>query len=78
MKSCPLTRALAFTLSTFLIQLTACFAAEPAPASIDGPIAWKFATGMDVTAAPVVQEGVVYCGSTNGQFFALDAAAVEV
>lgn len=46
---------------------------EPVP-SISGPaVAWSFSTGKSVTAAPVVDRGVVYCGSTSGGFFALDA-----
>jgi eukaryotic-like serine/threonine-protein kinase len=49
-------------------------AAEPAP-SITEHVAWKFPMGKEVTAAPLVADGVVYCGSTNGVFFALDAAS---
>lgn len=67
-------RLLAAALSAFVVQLTLSFAAEPAPSSITSPVVWKFATGKDVTAAPVIDHGVVFCGSTNGQFFALDAA----
>jgi len=47
--------------------------AEPIP-SIATNVVWKVQTGKDVTAAPVVVDGVVYCGSTNGTFLALDAA----
>jgi eukaryotic-like serine/threonine-protein kinase len=67
-------RLLVATFIAFLFQLIPSFAVEPAPASITGPVVWKFATGKDVTAAPVIDHGVVYCGSTNGQFFALDVA----
>lgn len=70
----PHRRLFAFTLIAILIQLTPGFAAEPAPSSITDAVIWKFATGKEVTAAPVIDQGVVYCGSTNGQFFALDAA----
>ena len=42
-------------------------------ASCDTNVAWKFQTGKEVTSAPTVVDGVVYCGSTNGSFFALDA-----
>jgi outer membrane protein assembly factor BamB len=55
--------------SLFLVCVAA--VAEPIP-SITGPVAWSFSTGKDVTAAPVIDRGVVYCGSTNGSFFALD------
>lgn len=48
--------------------------AEPTPSITNPAVVWKFATGKDVTAAPLVDRGVVYCGSTNGQLFALDAA----
>jgi len=57
----------------FLFSLASIFAAESPAPSITGPVVWKFATGKEVTAAPVVANGVVYCGSTNGQFFAIDA-----
>ncbi|HTZ20775.1 MAG TPA: PQQ-binding-like beta-propeller repeat protein [Opitutaceae bacterium] len=50
------------------------FAAD-APPSITGPaVAWKFNTGQEVSAAPIVADGVVYCGSKGGGVFALDAA----
>jgi outer membrane protein assembly factor BamB len=49
-------------------------AAEPTPSISRPAVVWKFPTGKDVTAGPVVDHGTVFCGSTNGQFFALDAA----
>jgi outer membrane protein assembly factor BamB len=56
----------------FLIKLTSIFGAEP-HASITTNVAWKFPTGKVVNAAPTITDGVVYCGSTNGSFFALNA-----
>ena len=53
-------------------------AAPEQPASIATNVIWKFQTGKDVTAAPAVADGVVFCGSTNGSFFALDAANGDV
>lgn len=74
MKPNPLRVARAAIATAFLWLSIPSQAAEPTP-SISGPsVVWKFSTGKDVTAAPVVDRGVVYCGSTNGQFFALDAA----
>jgi outer membrane protein assembly factor BamB/formylglycine-generating enzyme required for sulfatase activity len=35
-------------------------------------VAWSFATGAGVTASPVVADGKVYIGSTNGVFYAID------
>jgi len=48
-------------------------AAGQPSASIKGPVVWQFATGKEVTAAPVVEGGVLFCGSMNGTFFAIDA-----
>jgi len=48
------------------------------PASIASHVSWKFQTDKEVTAGPVIAEGVVYCGSTSGTFFALDVETGEV
>lgn len=37
-------------------------------------VAWEFKTGGPVRSSPVVVEGVVYVGSYDGNFYALDAA----
>ncbi|MFT3830625.1 MAG: PQQ-binding-like beta-propeller repeat protein [Opitutaceae bacterium] len=51
------------------------FAADSKPASITGPaVAWKFDTGQEVFASPVLADGVLYCGSKSYGFFAIDAA----
>lgn len=62
-----------FALSLFLFSPSAAPAADSI--SADGPVVWKFQTGKEITAAPVVDRGVVYCGSTNGSFFALDESS---
>jgi len=38
-----------------------------------GGIAWRFATGAIVRASPVSDGATVYCGSSDGTFYALDA-----
>ena len=38
----------------------------------DGTLAWKFRMG-DVAGVPVVNEGIVYCGSRDANFYAIDA-----
>ena len=38
-------------------------------------IKWKFHTGGRVIASPAVVNGVVYVGSTDGNFYAIDAAS---
>lgn len=38
-------------------------------------VAWEFKTGGPVRSSPVVVEGVVYVGSYDGNFYALDAAS---
>lgn len=51
------------------------FAADSPPPSIDSPaVAWSFDTGKEVVAAPVLADGVLYCGSTGYGFYAIDAA----
>ena len=69
---------------TFLLRLLAASAslilaartfADDQPASISGPaVAWKFNTGQEVVSAPVLADGVLYCGSKSYGFFAIDAA----
>lgn len=56
----------------------ACDAADQPPASISEHVAWKFATGQEVSSPPVVADGVLYCGSRSYQFFAIDAATGEL
>jgi len=71
-------RLLAFWL-IFTAILSPIRAANPEqPASIATNVIWKFQTGKDVVAAPTVADGVVFCGSTNGSFFALDATNGDV
>jgi hypothetical protein len=41
-------------------------------------IKWKFHTGGRVVSSPAVVNGVVYVGSTDGNFYALDAASGTV
>jgi eukaryotic-like serine/threonine-protein kinase len=41
-------------------------------------IQWKFHTGGRVIASPAVLDGVVYVGSTDGNFYAIDAASGAV
>jgi polyvinyl alcohol dehydrogenase (cytochrome) len=41
-------------------------------------VAWKFVPGDAVTASPTIVEGVVYVGSWDGFFYALDAASGAV
>lgn len=40
-----------------------------------GTEAWRFTTGHAVVATPVVADGVVYVGSTDGHLYALDATS---
>jgi len=50
-------------------------AADAQPASITGPaVAWKFDTGREVVASPLLADGILYCGSTGYAFYAIDAA----
>ncbi|HLQ10808.1 MAG TPA: PQQ-binding-like beta-propeller repeat protein, partial [Ktedonobacteraceae bacterium] len=37
-----------------------------------GHLLWRFATGAQVLATPVVATGLVYIGSDDGNFYALD------
>lgn len=51
------------------------FAADTQPPSITGPaVAWKFDTGREVVASPLLADGILYCGSTGYAFYAIDAA----
>jgi len=50
--------------------------AGPSPGNI-GKEAWRFATGHAVVASPVVADGNVYVGSTDGNLYALDATSGE-
>lgn len=39
----------------------------------EGALKWVFATGREIYASPVVVNGVVYIGSTDSNFYAVDA-----
>jgi outer membrane protein assembly factor BamB len=68
------TRDTGLGLAVGMLAVVPAFGADPPP-SITGPaVAWKFDTGQEVSAAPIVADGVVYCGSKGGGFFAIDAA----
>lgn len=70
-----LARGIALALAAGLLAAASVFAADaPPPPSIQGPVAWKFDTGKEVTATPLVADGVVYIGSTNYAVFAIDTA----
>jgi outer membrane protein assembly factor BamB len=51
------------------------FPAASGPADSLGGIAWRFPTGGIVRASPVCDGATVYCGSSDGTFYALDAHA---
>ena len=36
-------------------------------------VAWEFKTGDSITASPVVKDGIVYAGSYDGKFYAINA-----
>lgn len=60
--------------ATASLMLAAHTFADDQPASISGPaVAWKFNTGQEVVSAPVLADGVLYCGSKSYGFFAIDA-----
>ena len=40
-------------------------------------LAWKFETGAEVLSSPVIQDGVVYVGSTDNKVYAIDLATGE-
>jgi formylglycine-generating enzyme required for sulfatase activity/outer membrane protein assembly factor BamB len=48
---------------------------ESAPTSTFTGLKWAFQTGSNVMASPVVVGGVLFVGSDNGRFYALDANA---
>jgi len=49
------------------------FALAVATSRAEGPVAWKFKTGGGVHATPIVHEGIVYIGSLDSVFYAIDA-----
>ena len=56
----------------------AAFAEDAAPdltPSITEKVIWKFPTGKSVDAVPVVEDSVLYCGSMDGVFYALEAGS---
>jgi outer membrane protein assembly factor BamB len=79
MRSC-LPRLLAAAVSLLLAATTAtALAADAPPASITGPaVAWKFNTGKEVVASPLLADGILYCGSTGYAFYAIDAATGDI
>ncbi|MDM7926322.1 MAG: PQQ-binding-like beta-propeller repeat protein [bacterium] len=54
--------------------LGACLALPALYAFSADPVAWRFKTGGHVYATPFIHEGVVYIGSVDSVFYALDAA----
>ena len=50
-----------------LLILTTALSAET------GPVAWKFKTGGSVYATPIIRDGVVYIGSLDSVFYAIEA-----
>ena len=58
-------------------QSAACSAIHPTNVATLRP-AWAVLTGDNVTASPSVSNGVVYTGSWDGTFYAIDAASGEV
>ncbi len=70
-----LLRQLAAAALLFTATAATTFAADAPPASITGPaVAWRFDTGKEVVASPLLADGVLYCGSTGYAFYAIDAA----
>ncbi|MBN1685096.1 MAG: PQQ-binding-like beta-propeller repeat protein [Spirochaetales bacterium] len=43
----------------------------------EGTLKWVFTTGRDIESSPVVVDGVVYIGSTDSNFYAIDARTGE-
>src|SRR5262249_39925927 len=52
--------------------------ATPAPATSDPNLAWVYKTGDKITSSPAVANGVVYFGSWDQTFYALDAKTGKV
>ena len=70
-----LLRQLAAASLLFAATAATTLAADAQPASISGPaVAWKFDTGKEVVASPLLADGILYCGSTGYAFYAIDAA----
>lgn len=46
--------------------------------SIKENVVWKLATGKAITAAPVFADGLVFCGNTQGNFYAVDPVSGTV
>jgi len=44
-------------------------------AAADDPVVWKYQTGGGIYATPLVHNNVLYCGSTDSNFYALNAAS---
>jgi len=42
-----------------------------------GELKWSFQTGNEITSSPVVVNGIVYFGSTDFKFYAVDANTGE-
>src|SRR5262249_55566431 len=52
--------------------------ATPAPATSDPNLAWVYKTGDKITSSPAVANGVVYFGSWDQSFYALDGKTGKV
>lgn len=68
---CPPTLCTGVLLCTLL--LSACTASTAGNASSGGTLRWRFQTPGSMVAAPAIANGVVYIGSSDGAFSALDA-----
>ena len=49
----------------------------PAPKGNEATLAWKFQTGDAVRSSPVIERGVIYVGSNDRNFYAIDAKTGE-
>ena len=57
-----------------LLLISILFFATFFPASIrEASLKWKYKTGGPVISSPIVENGVVYVGSSDGNIYALDA-----
>jgi outer membrane protein assembly factor BamB len=56
------------------IFIWACLLLPALPALSANPLVWRFMTGSQVYATPFIHEGVMYIGSVDSVFYALDAA----
>jgi len=68
MKKCPL--AFVFVLSFLLFALAV---SSQAPTDPEDLVRWKFRTEEAIYASPLVSEGILYIGSMDSTFYAIDA-----